>query len=474
MDLELPKPRLVEPYPDPKEIPYDSLLDFAPFETLKEYYPCPPAGISRNLMTEDIQGGQANQFNVQDPKDPMCLNKPFPDIWLLKPDGKVLKPSRTLVTNRLTNPLDPQYILPSGPSNIPAGFHIFVTVAGGTELIELSYSVKIHYMMSQKLLGLKYLQTRVKRAHDGVCTRQLVITIRQYLYGTRDQTSGFFLDEASSSGKGIVSVLILLLVEYIRREQKTHLRVQRRQLHALTIRLWMQKWTNRTSSMALRNDDIVGSRSKSLYAKPCRCILPGEKVPDPWKGCKSKKWTWMRNRMFYGTGLELFDIDIGKKHKGFTRQKPSNPLEPIYPTEPEETPETKHRRLKLKRIPPRRRKTNPCEKALDTMYWKAEQLPAQCRLNGEPQPKDNAVTYDAFRYTMETFGLYLTDDEFNRFKPYIDPDNTGSVRYLNLSKQLRHNDGYFFNILNHFCLQDSSAVCVVDYAQQERAVGNGF
>lgn len=112
-------------------------------------------------------------------------------------------------------------------------------------------------------------------------------------YGTRDQTSGFFLDEASSSGKGIVSVLILLLVEYIRREQKTHLRVQRRQLHALTIRLWMQKWTNRTSSMALRNDDIVGSRSKSLYAKPCRCILPGEKVPDPWKGCKSKKWTWM-------------------------------------------------------------------------------------------------------------------------------------------------------------------------------------
>ncbi|XP_024401869.1 uncharacterized protein [Physcomitrium patens] len=329
MDLELPKPRLVEPYPDPKEIPYDSLLDFAPFETLKEYYPCPPAGISRNLMTEDIQGGQANQFNVQDPKDPMCLNKPFPDIWLLKPDGKVLKPSRTLVTNRLTNPLDPQYILPSGPSNIPAGFH---------------------------------------------------------------------------------------------------------------------KWTNRTSSMALRNDDIVGSRSKSLYAKPCRCILPGEKVPDPWKGCKSKKWTWMRNRMFYGTGLELFDIDIGKKHKGFTRQKPSNPLEPIYPTEPEETPETKHRRLKLKRIPPRRRKTNPCEKALDTMYWKAEQLPAQCRLNGEPQPKDNAVTYDAFRYTMETFGLYLTDDEFNRFKPYIDPDNTGSVRYLNLSKQLRHNDGFQIDI----------------------------
>lgn len=43
--------------------------------------------------------------------------------------------------------------------------------------------------------------------------------------------------------------------------------------------------------------------------------------------------------MFHGAGLELHDIDIGKRYKGFKRQKPSNPLEPIYPTEPEETPE---------------------------------------------------------------------------------------------------------------------------------------
>lgn len=43
--------------------------------------------------------------------------------------------------------------------------------------------------------------------------------------------------------------------------------------------------------------------------------------------------------MFYGAGLELHDIDIGKRYKGFKRQKPSNPLEPIYPTELEETPE---------------------------------------------------------------------------------------------------------------------------------------
>lgn len=71
MDLELPRPRLPEPYPEAKEIPYNALLDFAPFETLKEYYPCPPANVSRNLMTEDIQGAQANQLSKQDPLDPM-------------------------------------------------------------------------------------------------------------------------------------------------------------------------------------------------------------------------------------------------------------------------------------------------------------------------------------------------------------------------------------------------------------------
>lgn len=43
--------------------------------------------------------------------------------------------------------------------------------------------------------------------------------------------------------------------------------------------------------------------------------------------------------MFHGGGLELHDIDIGKRYKGFVRQRPSNPLEPLYPTEPEETPE---------------------------------------------------------------------------------------------------------------------------------------
>lgn len=53
-----------------------------------------------------------------------CLNKPYPDIWLLQPDGKVKKANGSLVTNRRTNPLDPQYVLPSGPSNMPAGFYV--------------------------------------------------------------------------------------------------------------------------------------------------------------------------------------------------------------------------------------------------------------------------------------------------------------------------------------------------------------
>lgn len=77
MDLELPRPRPPEPFPEPKPIPYDALLDYAPFETIKEYYPCPPACISRNLMTEDIVGAQANQCGIKDPMDPMVITLVF-------------------------------------------------------------------------------------------------------------------------------------------------------------------------------------------------------------------------------------------------------------------------------------------------------------------------------------------------------------------------------------------------------------
>lgn len=43
--------------------------------------------------------------------------------------------------------------------------------------------------------------------------------------------------------------------------------------------------------------------------------------------------------MFYGQGLELHDINIGKKQFGFRRARETDPLEPLYPTEPIETPE---------------------------------------------------------------------------------------------------------------------------------------
>lgn len=40
------------------------------------------------------------------------------------------------------------------------------------------------------------------------------------------------------------------------------------------------------------------------------------------------------------------------------------------------------------------------------------------------------VSYDALRYSLEQFGLYYTDDEFNRLLPFADPDKTGSFRYV--------------------------------------------
>lgn len=72
MDLALKSPRPAEPFPIKAEPPYDTTLDHAPFETLKEYYPCPAAGVSRTLMTQDIEGAQSFA-GIKDPLDPMVL-----------------------------------------------------------------------------------------------------------------------------------------------------------------------------------------------------------------------------------------------------------------------------------------------------------------------------------------------------------------------------------------------------------------
>lgn len=58
-----------------------------------------------------------------------CLNKPYPDIWLVGPINKNMKPSRTLQTNRHISPLDPVYQLPSGPCLIPQGDKVTLIIS---------------------------------------------------------------------------------------------------------------------------------------------------------------------------------------------------------------------------------------------------------------------------------------------------------------------------------------------------------
>ncbi len=70
MDLATLEPTPADSQLPPRRPAYDSTLDHAPFETLEKYYPCPPACISRNLMTEDVEGTQV-YTGIRDPLDPM-------------------------------------------------------------------------------------------------------------------------------------------------------------------------------------------------------------------------------------------------------------------------------------------------------------------------------------------------------------------------------------------------------------------
>lgn len=70
MDLASLEPTPADSQLPPRRPAYDSTLDHAPFETLEKYYPCPPACISRNLMTEDVEGAQV-YTGIRDPLDPM-------------------------------------------------------------------------------------------------------------------------------------------------------------------------------------------------------------------------------------------------------------------------------------------------------------------------------------------------------------------------------------------------------------------
>jgi hypothetical protein len=144
MDLATLEPTPADSQLPPRRPAYDSTLDHAPFETLEKYYPCPPACISRNLMTEDVEGAQV-YTGIRDPLDPMCLNKPYPEIWLVGSINKNQKPSRSLQTNRHTNPLDPMYTLPSGPSLIPCGEKVRTPLLPSLLMLLMDNSVGIAY-----------------------------------------------------------------------------------------------------------------------------------------------------------------------------------------------------------------------------------------------------------------------------------------------------------------------------------------
>jgi hypothetical protein len=74
-----------------------------------------------------------------------CLNKPYPEIWLVGSINKNQKPSRSLQTNRHTNPLDPMYTLPSGPSLIPCGEKVRTPLHPSLLMLLMDNSVGIAY-----------------------------------------------------------------------------------------------------------------------------------------------------------------------------------------------------------------------------------------------------------------------------------------------------------------------------------------
>ncbi len=75
-----------------------------------------------------------------------CLNKLYPEIWLVGSINKNQKPSRSLQTNRHTNPLDPMYTLPSGPSLIPCGEKVRTPLLPSLLMLLVDNSVGIVYV----------------------------------------------------------------------------------------------------------------------------------------------------------------------------------------------------------------------------------------------------------------------------------------------------------------------------------------
>ncbi|KAJ7556516.1 hypothetical protein O6H91_05G086900 [Diphasiastrum complanatum] len=199
-----------------------------------------------------------------------------------------------------------------------------------------------------------------------------------------------------------------------------------------------QIFSNRVTDL-LDTSDIPGTKAKSLYKRSLRTCI--EDLSYDMKTHPAKR-TFIRTRISIGQGLELFDINIGKKKFGFQRSSVTNPLEPLYPTEKEETPEQKYIRLKSKVIAPRRHYWNAgdtvVEKLLDKMYWKAEKLPSMCRKYSSSKGR---ITYDQLRKSLEQFGVVYSDEEFEKLLSHVDKAGMGFVQYQNLSRMLKHVDG---------------------------------
>ncbi|KAI5075237.1 hypothetical protein GOP47_0009313 [Adiantum capillus-veneris] len=94
-------------------------------------------------------------------------------------------------------------------------------------------------------------------------------------------------------------------------------------------------FSNRVTDL-LDTSDICGSKPGSICKRPLRTCRLHCYIDDA--SFHPAKRTHVRRRTMFGQGLDLFDIDIGKRQFGFNRSIISNPLEPVYYSETEDLP----------------------------------------------------------------------------------------------------------------------------------------
>jgi hypothetical protein len=176
-----------------------------------------------------------------------CLNKPYPGVWLEGIVDKNQKPSRTLQTNRQTSPLDPDYILPSGPSIMPSGEKVSTQILPYCKVLIDPRSIFCPIWRNFRLLSNSILRIYLQaQTHHHICVHCKCPLSSAY-------------EICNSVGRDLY--------------------------------LW-QKFSDRTFNMMLATDDICGAKSQPLYNRPCRCLHEGDPVEEI-KGSKPKKWTWL-------------------------------------------------------------------------------------------------------------------------------------------------------------------------------------